>query len=446
MCSLNFRWLSLFLFVSISLPGCNNDEAGTGIGFISSSRDVITKPPQYATPDARDSANEAGISNDSSVNTMARGNAVGTALTGDTATEDSIVQLRAGLGWTRLGWTELKNTRLRDVCPPEQEDGNAGPYKFNYYCTAVLSAWSSAIADTSRSRMIIWGGGHADYYGNELYALDLNKGTVSRLNEPTTPTNRNDHLNCNEEIPPGVGGFPNSRHTYGTLAHIAHADVMYVFGGGLACSPGKAGKDTWILDLSSLKWHRMDPVDGPQPITVVLAAIADYDPKSELVYLLDRYNLYSYELETNTYTLLRSGLDHGLNIHGAIEPNRQWFITVGPDPAGNPSLGIIDLAEGSDYSRREYPEVAAKCPSMSVRNPGIAYEPNLDVMVVWGGGSQVDLFDPKELTCTTIEATGDPGPAAVKGTYGRLRYFPSQGVIAVINHVDRNAYTLRLSE
>src|SRR5581483_490933 len=61
------------------------------------------------------------------------------------------------------GWTALPNTKLQTVCP----GGIPGS------CAAEVYAWSGATADTQRNRLIIWGGGHNDYYGNEVYALDL---------------------------------------------------------------------------------------------------------------------------------------------------------------------------------------------------------------------------------------------------------------------------------
>ncbi len=66
------------------------------------------------------------------------------------------------------GWTDLPNTKLQSVCPP----GFGG-------CSAVVGAWSSAVADTKRNRLINWRGGRNDYYGNEVYALDLNASPVT---------------------------------------------------------------------------------------------------------------------------------------------------------------------------------------------------------------------------------------------------------------------------
>jgi hypothetical protein len=47
--------------------------------------------------------------------------------------------------------------------------------------------------------MILWGGGHNDYYGNELYALNLNAAPppLTRLNDPTVPIAGSD---CLEEL------------------------------------------------------------------------------------------------------------------------------------------------------------------------------------------------------------------------------------------------------
>src|ERR1051326_1627950 len=78
-----------------------------------------------------------------------------------------------------LGWTELPSTQLQNVCPP-----NTASYAFSSFCFQAIKAWSGGIADTSRNRLLIWGGGHVDYYGNEIYALSLGDHAMVRLNNP----------------------------------------------------------------------------------------------------------------------------------------------------------------------------------------------------------------------------------------------------------------------
>jgi hypothetical protein len=83
---------------------------------------------------------------------------------------------------TSIGWTNLTNTHLQSACPPDYY--NQIPYPFHSLCPYVISAWSGATVDTKRNRMIIWGGGHNNYWGNEVFSLNLNS------NPPTLTLDR----------------------------------------------------------------------------------------------------------------------------------------------------------------------------------------------------------------------------------------------------------------
>src|SRR3954462_11614119 len=111
-----------------------------------------------------------------------------------------------------LGWSQLSNTQLKSVCPPNGSGGgaNAG-YPFASQCGNVIGAWSGGIADTKRNRMIIWGGGHTDYYGNELYSLNLSNLSLTRLNNPSPINAPVQNPSCASVLSDGA---PNSRHSY----------------------------------------------------------------------------------------------------------------------------------------------------------------------------------------------------------------------------------------
>jgi hypothetical protein len=83
-----------------------------------------------------------------------------------------------------LGWTELPNTRLRTHCPSDQAypdlHGGSG-------CAGVTQAWGGAAFDEAGNRLLIDGGGHSDWAGNEVYELDLDNGVMRRLNNPSYP-------------------------------------------------------------------------------------------------------------------------------------------------------------------------------------------------------------------------------------------------------------------
>jgi len=51
-----------------------------------------------------------------------------------------------------------------------------------------MTAWSGGAFDTTRDRLVVWGGGHADYPGNELYVFDLGTLRWQRLTDPSPTT------------------------------------------------------------------------------------------------------------------------------------------------------------------------------------------------------------------------------------------------------------------
>lgn len=328
------------------------------------------------------------------------------------------------------GWIELADTRLADVCPPATDD-----YDFSYACQAVLTAWNGGIADTARDRLIVWGGGHGDYFGNEVYALDIDAQALVRLNDPS-PIDNVDA--CPFAY---VDGTPSSRHTYDGLAYLEHVDRMFVFGGSRA-SCGFLADDTWTLDLASLTWTDMQPAGehpGGNP-----GVVADYDPDTGLVYLHDTAALWSYDVEANAYTRLAdSYLDYHMT--GRIDPVRKEFVVLGCSGCDGGGAKRISIAEGSDFALQDLNDTLVGCDELlDVVAPGLAWDPVLERLVGWSGGSDVFSLDLAAVACTRHTATGGPGDAQGNGTYGRWRYFPDEGVFTVVNDWQANAFAFRL--
>ena len=55
-------------------------------------------------------------------------------------------------------------------------------------CGGLINSWSSGLYDSERQRMVVWGGGHNDYGGNELYAFNLKTLAWEQLTTPSRPT------------------------------------------------------------------------------------------------------------------------------------------------------------------------------------------------------------------------------------------------------------------
>lgn len=338
------------------------------------------------------------------------------------------------------GWTRLPNTQLRSACPP-----NTPEYEFSYYCQGVIEDWSGGIADTLRNRMIIWGGGHGGYFGNEIYSLNLNQGTLTRLTDPSALDPNRD---CIEVHPDGK---PNNRETYNGLAYIAHADRMFVFGGSLACVTGDFSDVTWTLNLATLQWTRMNPTGGTPFASP--GVVADYDPNTRKVFLHDVRggSFWQYDFDMNTYTLLSSDSFIDIHLTGVIDPTRRLFFIFGNGFAYRVDISGTDPTYTvQDISSQLISPLSGCAPLINEIYPGLAYDTAQNRIVGWAGtlvdqGNTVYVFNPDTNSCSAVTFPGGPGPQQVNGTNGRWRYFPQLRVFALVNDWEQDAFILRLT-
>lgn len=327
------------------------------------------------------------------------------------------------------GWRQIPNTKLSSVCSNASEvHGTTG-------CAAVISAWNGAIADTRQNRLIIWGGGHSDYFGNEVYALELNDSRMVILNKPTLPI----AAKCQEEI--GTPPAPNARHTYGGLSFLTDENQMWVFGGALAAPTGCASRGMWTLDVGSLRWTRRDPTNGQAFRQMSDIPNSDYDPVTRQVFFSNTYNgeFGSYSQATNAMAVMRTGHSDGFpsGTTSVVDPIRRLFLTMGRGFAGGYRL--------MDGTPLDWSSKTRGCgPVQDALYPGMAYYSPLNKIVLWAGGPSVYVFDPDKKRCQSVRFPAGPGPQQPNGTHGRFRYFPELQIFVLVNDWQEDAWVLRL--
>jgi len=292
-----------------------------------------------------------------------------------------------------------------------------------------MIAWNSGAYDTTRDRLLIWGGGHKDYSGNELYAFNVNSLSWARIWGPSANI-------------PGSGtweaypdGNPGARHTYDGQTYIPSVDKFFVSNGSLSWT-GYGGSGTWLFNSANSTWQRAS--DTPEED---LSPTAVYDPVTQHIFHQTNHIFSEYDPVANTYTQ-RGTIDAGryTNPTGAIDPVRRLFVTV-----GSGKVSVWDL------NTWQYSQPATTGGSSVVNNsaPGFKYDPVRHTFIGWVGGATVYELDPSTWAWTARSPaptnTVIPTNAPSQGTFSRFQYIPSKNAYIAVNSVDEDVYVYKLS-
>ena len=129
-------------------------------------------------------------------------------------------------------WSKLNLNSFLDIVPPEGERGGMAS-GYIYRPQSVIWAWSSFAWDSKRGDLLIWGGGHANYAGNEVYkwsGATQQWGLASRSSQ-MVPIPSIGGATQNWAPVDGAMNAPTSAHTYDNNNYLPVADRMLTFGG-----------------------------------------------------------------------------------------------------------------------------------------------------------------------------------------------------------------------
>src|SRR6267142_2973792 len=349
------------------------------------------------------------------------------------------------------GWHEMANTKLQTsqgvnvsppVCPPNNFGGSG--YGFTDGCASVWRKWNGGAIDDGNERLLIWGGGHSDYSGNELYALNYGQATPAliRLTNPTIPVSSSgsgfipDGATCPQgSVSPTCR--PNSRHTYGGIAVDPVRGNLVVHGGFTA--PGATVEDLWWLPLSSCltavsggsetsacSWTRKDSCSGgafsgatgcggvwPNQNTDQPYFEWDQVTMKFFVYYPNKCAYYTYDPATNLFALLDSGFCTSLgDMMSVIDPiNRRYLMIGGASGAKAFSALMVPPYNGWYLRRRAAPTSAYSDYLTRITAPGVVAWNGFDSSTEIGGcnalnflGSGRFVASDDQTTCPAIDA------------------------------------------
>jgi hypothetical protein len=338
-------------------------------------------------------------------------------------------------------WYEVPNSHLKDVAP----DG---------WSANVIRPWCGGAYDTKRDRLVLFGGGHGDYTGNELYGFDVNLLKWIRLTNPSaSPTNCED---------PYADGRPNSRHTYGGVVYLPPpVDRFWTAAGSISRCGNCSGK-TWMYNFDAIPaesgWSLQVSSLNGKGIGGCGVASA-YDPVSGCIYHFGNLGYGSALLKFNPqnlsapWSVLNSSISGASYIMGDVDPVRRKFVLVGGTAYGDtqPKTWVFDISNPNSVPNQVKLATTGAREIEGKNAPGVAYDPVSDKIVAWSGGANVyslDL-DTKVWKKHTPAATNNVIPTNVSasgGTFGRFRYVPSKNVFIAVNNINENVYFYRLTE
>lgn len=128
------------------------------------------------------------------------------------------------------GWVQVNTNNFSDAWPTGANAVDVNSYKNP---GRIISAWSSFAWDSTRQDLLLFGGGHANYAGNEMYVWD---GATGKWGLGSLPS-RTMTVGGSSYIVDGAA--PQSSHTYDNNVYLPHNDMFFTFGGAAYNSGGR---------------------------------------------------------------------------------------------------------------------------------------------------------------------------------------------------------------
>lgn len=165
-------------------------------------------------------------------------------------------------------WASISRNTLADVNPAADPAANpdypaAAPWHGNSGQKSVVTAWNGG-AFASRfgklGSLIAFGGGHNDYFGNEVYAFDLEQRRWSRVTNPYAAPR--DVLTARYDGGAFPDGSPLPPHTYDYVDYHPASNSFVLLKGlqQLGVSGGAiSGAPAFLYDFGSRTWRRSPP-------------------------------------------------------------------------------------------------------------------------------------------------------------------------------------------
>ncbi|GEM_PF-2442411 len=335
-------------------------------------------------------------------------------------------------------WYEAPNSHLRAVAAPRFNDGFD-----NNDIRGMLLAWNSGAYDTKRDRLVLLGGGHADYGGNEVYTFDVNLQKWIRLNNPSSYIGWTD----GDSIMPD--GTPMTVHTYDGVEYLPSVDKL-IMQGEHGWKQAYHAAYGWLFDFDTKKWTQINNESGGiagayDPVT---GNYYDHRPTGSWA-VLREYNPVTNVRRSSTLT---GPMDWPEIVIAAIDPIHRYYVAIRQDlqslDAYKNKVALFNL--NTFMTQAGTLQLTTGDTGIMAQNgPGFVWDPAINKFVAWAGGTDVYTLDPSTWVWTKVSPSSGntviPSTVASGGyVFGHFQYIPSKNIFIAVNSIDENVYFYKL--
>jgi hypothetical protein len=359
-------------------------------------------------------------------------------------------------------WTTISKNTLSQLDPSDDPATNPNypgtpPWNGSTGQPSIIQSWNGGAFATrlgAKGSLILFGGGHLNYYGSEVYAFDLSTQMWTRVTNP---------YKGNLSWPYSTGmypdGSPSPPHTYDLIGYHPSSNSFVTFTAAEDNDPTTRAEVVHMLDLSTKTWRH----SARNTIQVRDGGWSAYDSTRDVFWFQGGGSA-----STSTgFVKFDPNVDNGNGTYGKYTNYAPQLARTDSVAAYDPIHDLIVVVVFRDLSSiyaidLKNPESAPVTLKEAGTGParqssgGWEWSPSRSAFIFWRNGGDVYEFTPgtdgKNGTWSWSKLTSSqnsvvPQSMAVdNGVYGRFQIvsYSDMDIAVVVNRVDGPVYAFRL--